>query len=153
MNIRSEQLLFLTRWVVCRANSLAQREFVIHFLSQQSRSVGIHRSHCLCFGEINKMILTIIIFFLVTVVVVFFGGGGLSPLPGVKNSDHLLFPIGKDAEHQTQDQHQHVDLGCVCAEGVSSEVPWLLQCLNKPSALRALGVRSSLLPIKDGPCH
>lgn len=42
---------------------------------------------------------------------------------------------------------------CVCAEGVSSEVPWLLQCLNKPSALRALGVRSSLLPIKDGPCH
>lgn len=54
------------------------------------------------------------------------GWGGLSPLPsttmttimpGVKNSDHLLCPIGKAAEHQTQDQHQHVDLGCVCRRG------------------------------------
>lgn len=91
--INSEYLLgatFAFDTLSCVPSQFAGTAWVCHsFLSQQSRSVGIRRSHCLCFGEINKMILTIIIFFVVTAVGWGRGGGGGGVIPtAINNNDN-----------------------------------------------------------------
>lgn len=161
--INSEYLLgatFVFDTLSCVPSQFAGTAWVCHsFLSQHSWRVSSHRSHCLSFGVTNKWSWQLS--FSLPTDSSWLGGvceEGASPPPSptmMPCREFRPFTVSPPENVQGTKRRAAVNtwISGMCAGGVPSEVLWLLQGLNKPAALRALAVRSSLLPIKDGPCY